>query len=294
MPQEPLPSSGAPRRWPKFFRQPLDDVLATLEPVVTTRGFASGMLPLLAIMIAAWFIYVPIHEMLHVFGCVAAGGTVSELEIKPQYGGTILAQYFDFVTPGGSYGGRLSGFDTHGSDLTYLSTVFMPFVLSIVPGVALLWLCTRRARPFLAGPALLLALAPFYNLPGDYHEMGSILVTRTLSLLAGGVDPPMFEKLRSDDVFALLGTYVSHPAELNLHGPVKIIMGGGVILASVLTAALLAFATYWCGTAVARAIVGAPRPPTRITPPPRRVRRRRPASHRDAPSPFSGAASPRE
>ena len=40
-------------------------------------------------MVVAWFIYAPIHELLHVLGCVATGGTVSELEIQPIYGGAL-------------------------------------------------------------------------------------------------------------------------------------------------------------------------------------------------------------
>jgi hypothetical protein len=265
-----LPAATGTHRW-GFFRQPLDDVLAAMEPVLITRGFAGGMLPLLGTMLVAWFLYVPIHELLHAYGCMWTGGTVSVLEIRPQYGGTILARYFDFVRADSDFAGRLSGFDTHGSDLIYLATVFMPFVLSVFPGVTLLWICTRRARPWLSGLALLLSLAPFYNLPGDYFEMGSILVTRVLSLLAGGVQPPLFESLRSDDVYALLATYVSSPKDLNLNGISGMVGGGLVILASMVTALLLSFTTYACGGRVARMLVGAPRRPT----PPRRPRRRR-------------------
>lgn len=267
-------------RW-TFLRQPADDVLAAMEPALTTRGFAGGMLPLLATMLAGWFVYVPIHELLHAYGCLWTGGTVSVLEIRPHYGGAILARYFDFVRAEGEYAGRLSGFDTHGSDLIYLATVFMPFVLSVFPGVTLLWICTRRARPWLSGLALLLSLAPFYNLPGDYFEMGSIVVTRALSLLAGGVQPPLFEKLRSDDIYALLGTYATSPSELDLHGIPAVLMGGIVIVASMLTALVLSFATYACGGLIARPLVGTPRPPTPL----RRGRRRgRPISRAPEPS----------
>ena len=102
-------------------------------------------------LIGAWFVYVPIHELLHVGGCLATGGSVTELQLQAHYGGTLLAKWFPFVTTGGEYAGRLSGFDYRRSDWIYLATVFSPYVLSCVVGVPLIRLCCARCRPILFG-----------------------------------------------------------------------------------------------------------------------------------------------
>jgi len=149
------------------------------------RPYAALFVTVLA-GVAAWWIYVPIHELLHALGCWVTGGAVSRLEIAPEYGGALLAHVFPFVVSGGDYAGRLSGFDTHGSDLVYLATDAAPFLLSIVLGVPLLRASNRGRRPVRFGTAVVLALAPFYSLTGDYYEMGSILVTRAATLAHGG------------------------------------------------------------------------------------------------------------
>ncbi len=62
-----------------FFRQPFDDVLACLETIVTVKGPIRAMGSMMATLIVAWFIYVPIHELLHVLGCLLAGGEVDRM-----------------------------------------------------------------------------------------------------------------------------------------------------------------------------------------------------------------------
>jgi hypothetical protein len=232
----------------RFFRQPIDDVLAALEHLVTVRNPLTTMVPAILTMLVTWFVYVGIHELLHVAGCLVAGGTVSTLEISSRYGGAIYAKYFDFVVTGSEYAGRLSGFDTKGSDWTYMSTVFGPFLLTVLFGVALVKLCARGRRPILFGVAVVVGLAPFYNLQGDYFEMGSIVVTRVLTILVhGGGNPPMFEALRSDDIFKLLDSFVRTPGEMGLVGLGMMVAGAGVILVSFVMDVLLAFGTYWLG-----------------------------------------------
>lgn len=244
----------------RFFRQPIDDVLAALEHLVTVRNPLTTMVPAVVTMLVTWFVYVGIHEMLHVAGCLAAGGTVSTLEISSRYGGAIYAKYFDFVVTGSEYAGRLSGFDTHGSDWTYMVTVFGPFLLTVLFGVALVKLCAKRRRPILFGVAIVVGLAPFYNLQGDYFEMGSILVTRALTIIfQGGGNPPLFEGLRSDDIFKLFDTFIRTPGELGLTSAGLIAAGVGVILISFIVDVLLAFATYWAGHQFARLFIR-PRP----------------------------------
>jgi hypothetical protein len=96
-----------------------------------------------------------------------------------------LAKVFPWVVTESKYAGRLSGFDTKGSDLIYLATDFGPFALTVLLGVPLMKLCTRRGRPVLLPIAIVLGLAPFYNLTGDYYEMGSIITTRLATVAFG-------------------------------------------------------------------------------------------------------------
>ena len=152
--------------------QQLEDLVSCLERILHVKRPVSGIILFFVSLVATWFVYVPIHELLHVAGCVITGGTVSQLEIAPQYGGGLLARVFPFVVSGGEYAGRLSGFDWKGNDLIYLATDMMPYMLSIFIGVPLLKACGRRRRPILFGTAMVLGFAPIYNIPGDYYEMG--------------------------------------------------------------------------------------------------------------------------
>ncbi len=139
------------------------------EPAALARATAG--------LLAGWWLYVPLHELLHAAACRAAGGSVSRLEISPVYGGALLARLLPFVVAGGGYAGRLSGFDTRGSDLAYLATDLGPFVLTL-PGVWALRRAAARAAPLAFGLALPFALAPFLSLGGDAYEIGALLVTR--------------------------------------------------------------------------------------------------------------------
>lgn len=231
-----------------FFRQPIDDVVACLEPIVTVNNPLRTLVPLFLSLVISWVVYVPIHELLHALGCVVTGGEVTKLEISPMYGGTILADsgWFPFVVSGSEYAGRLSGFDTKGSDLVYLATDFMPYVLTVLIGVPLLKFASRRRRSILFGTAIVIGLAPFYSLPGDYFEMGSITATRIATLLRGG-GSILYEKLRSDDIFKLIGQLCTHPTELGLYGVGDIALAVPIILVSLALALLFALVTYALG-----------------------------------------------
>ncbi len=196
------------------------------------RGFRGLALVLFGLAIG-WGVYVPLHELLHAGACLAAGGSVSLLEIDPLYGGQLLARIFPFVAPGGDYAGRLSGFDTGGSDLVYLATDFGPFVLTLFPGVWALRRAGAGGRAFGFGFWLPFALAPFLSLTGDAYEIGSILVTRLPPWQGSAV-------LRSDDV-------------LRLAGELRALDGapwGGALLAFLL-GTVWAFATYAAGAWIA-------------------------------------------
>ena len=162
---------------------------------------------------AAWIAYVPFHELLHAFGCMATGGDVRELQIQPLYGGLLLAKVLPFVRSGGEYAGRLTQFDTRGSDLTYLATDLAPFLLTLLGAFPLLAMARRRKSAVILGAGLVLASAPLVSLTGDLYEMGSIVVTAGVGALPvwGAVGDP--EAIRSDDLLALLGQFAERLTE---------------------------------------------------------------------------------
>lgn len=190
----------APRPWWRALGSalalPARELLAGLDRVLGAADGGGGVrLGLVfAGVLVGWWLYVPVHELLHAAGCVLAGGSVSRLEIAPLYGGTLLARALPFVVSGGDYAGRLSGFDTRGSDWIYLATDVAPFGLTVFPGVWLWRLAARRRRGLAFGLAMPLAVAPFLSLPGDAYEIGSLLITRLPAWQGLAV-------LRGDDVF---------------------------------------------------------------------------------------------
>jgi hypothetical protein len=232
------------------------DLLSALDAALMPGTPAWKLLPPLALgMAASWMVYVPVHELLHVAGCVVTGGTVTELRLSPIYGAALLSKIFPFIVPSSEYAGRLAGFSTGGSDLRYLATDFAPYLLTILVGVPLLrsrFLAPARGearggrrRAWLFGPAVVLAAAPVISLTGDYFEMGSILLTRGYSMV--GVKG--LEVLRSDDLFRLLGELSGGQISLSAGRGVNWIVVGSVITSSLILALCLASTTYRLGVA---------------------------------------------
>ncbi len=242
----------------KLFALPIHDAVRGLDRCLDSgaRGLALAALGLFA----GWWLYVPLHELLHAAACRLTGGQVSRLEIEALYGGTLLARVFPFVVPASDYAGRLSGFDTRGNDLIYLATDLGPFILTLFPGVWALRRAAAAGRPLPFGLSLPFALAPFLSLTGDAYEIGSILVTR----LPPWAAPAVRELLRGDD----LGKKISALAEVTGKGGAP---WGGAVLAAA-TGVLWAFVTYGLGSAVARGLgqgaVQSPRGPVLTAPPP--------------------------
>jgi hypothetical protein len=145
-----------------------------------------------------WWVYVPVHELLHAAGCLVGGGSVTRLEIQAVYGGHLLSHIFPFVVMGSDYAGRLSGFGTGHSDLTYALTVYFPFSVSLVSFSALEW-AARRKSSLLFGFFLPLIGAPLTSISGDFLELGSLLLFQ----LWPGPDA-LYRHLISDDLFRLL------------------------------------------------------------------------------------------
>jgi hypothetical protein len=183
------------RRVLSLFAVPGKDTLRGLDRCLD-RGM-KGLFLIALGLAAGWWVYVPLHELLHAAACAAAGGSVTRLEIDVLYGGGLLARLLPFVAPASDYAGRLSGFDTHGSDAIYLATDLAPFLLTLWPGVWWLRRAGSRRWPVAFGASLPFALAPFLSLTGDAYEIGSLLVTRIAPWSAA----PLRALLRGDDLF---------------------------------------------------------------------------------------------
>ncbi|HEV8581792.1 MAG TPA: hypothetical protein VGX68_22210 [Thermoanaerobaculia bacterium] len=217
-----------------------------------------GLALVAAGLLAGWWVYVPLHELLHAAACWAAGGEVTRLEIDRVYGGAALAYIFPFVVPASEYAGRLSGFDTRGSDWIYLATDLGPFVLTLFPGVWGLRRAARSRSAFFFGASLPFAVAPFLSLTGDAYEIGSILVTR----LPAWAGPAAQALLRGDDLIKKIEELAAVP-----DAP-----WGGVLAASLL-GTLWAFLTYALGDTLARAWGQPPTPSASPSPNPAHRRR---------------------
>lgn len=223
----------------KWLTTPWNDLLRGSDACLT-RG-VSGLVRVAGGLVLGWWLYVPVHELLHAWGCLLSGGEVTELEIQAKYGGAILAKLIPYVVAGGSYAGRLSGFSTGGSDLVYLATVAAPFLLTLFPGV---WLLRRSARGragFWFGFSLPLALAPFLSVIGDSYEFGSILVTQVRPWSESG----MLAGLRGDDLFVKAKEVAAEGEGLVSWIGYSLSVGLGI---------LFSFAVYGVSGAIARAL----------------------------------------
>jgi len=223
----------------KIIALPFEDFFSGLERCLLKSPYINLILLILCFA-ASWWVYVPIHELAHAFGCIAGGGTVTELQISPVYGAAFLKEIFPFVTVGSEYAGQLTGFDTKGSDLIYLLTDFSPFLLTIFIGVPLVR-SASGSRPLSAaiklGVGLPIALAPFISFSGDYYEMGSIIVSAIFNAAALSTEYLIW---RSDDVFKLAGELFFSG---NTYGFIDII---GVTLSFIIGLVLI-YATYMIG-----------------------------------------------
>ncbi len=237
-----------------LFATPFIDLFAGMQRA-TARIGARALPLLLAACVAGWWLYVPLHELMHAWGAQLSGATVTRLDIDAIYSARLLQRLLPYVHVGSAYAGQLVGFDTHGSDLAYALTVFFPFVLSIALGIPVLVCASQTAVPgvvstLLFGLALPMAWAPLLSVGGDFYELGAIATSRTAALL--GVDGRGW---RGDDVIAVFGRSFGGAAFswTDLAG----------VAISLLLGIVLAFATYAAGRGVAKAITRAARPTPR-------------------------------
>ncbi len=176
----------------------------TLEKLLDT-GEYKKLLFLLVGLIIAWHVYTPIHELLHVAGCLMTGGTVEELALKPQYGGTILQEFFPFIVPDSDYAGQLTGFTTP-NKWAYAVVDFTPFVLSLFGGLTMA-VCYEKRWTWLFGVATILSFVPIVSLPGDFFEAASLATSEWLGMISENAG---YRLLISDDVFKLIPTLIEN------------------------------------------------------------------------------------
>ncbi|HMB54662.1 MAG TPA: hypothetical protein VKU40_15195 [Thermoanaerobaculia bacterium] len=223
-----------------FFARPFLDLYRGLGHCLNRPV---DLLPIALGLLAGWWLYVPLHELLHAAGCWLAGGRVETLEISPLYGGTLLAAVFPFVEAGGEYAGRLAAFDTGGSAWVHLAAVVFPFLLTVWPGVWALRHAARRRSGFLFAFLLPLAMAPIVSLSGDAYEVGSLAVTA----LPAWSSPAERAALVGDDLVLRLGAVEQAAPAL-----------GGELWAGFASAVVLgllwALATYAVGSLIASAL----------------------------------------
>ena len=204
--------------------------------VDSSRSPRLALLTALASTLACWWIYVPIHELLHAYACIALGGEVQELQVGRLYGGGILEQFVPFVRAGGGYAGRLSQFDTGGSDLVFLATDCAPYVPSVLAAFPLLRLARTWRSASLFGPGVVLLAAPLMSLTGDFYEMGSILISDGLRVVTSASFSGELASLRHDDLFALA-------SEFPVRFPTRRWLWAAAVAASFLLGCVLATAT---------------------------------------------------
>lgn len=247
-----------------LFPQPYLDIWfdskLCLDVLMNKPGATPGRIWLFSMvgLIVTWMVYVPVHELMHVAGCLISGGSVSELRLDPMYGAAFLNNFFPFVVPavGNEYAGRLTGFDTYNSDFIYLMTVFFPFLLTIVAGGLMLRLSWKKKNSFLFGSSLVVAGAPFISLTGDYLEMGSIMGTNLLSAW----DNTNLFRFRSDDLFRLFLEMYQEPAVFGLTSLSGSLMAVFIVFISLSIGILLAGWTYAISRKIADFFMGAIEP----------------------------------
>jgi hypothetical protein len=225
----------------ELLSSPLHDYLSAMDASFQ-RSLPLNAVIVFVFLVISWWIYVPIHELLHALGCIIGGGKVSRLELSPVYGAAFLKNFFPFISVGSDYAGQLKGFDTFGSDSIYLITDFFPYILTIVFGVPLLKSASQksassRLNSVKFGIAIPIAYAPFVSVTGDYYEMGSIIISRLTASAFPGFRPLYW---RSDDLLKL-----SH--QLFFSGQATDIRDVIGLSVSLLLAIVLIFCTYWAG-----------------------------------------------
>ena len=164
-------------------------------------GSNKKLVILLLVFFVSFWIYVPIHELMHAFATFLVGGEVRELAIDATYGGVFFAKIFPFVVSESEYAGQLTDFTTPNKFAYFIVDMF-PYLLSL-PGVLLIRLAAKYKRLWLFSLGFLLMLVPLTQIFGDFYEAASLSMGEIMSLLNPSLDPNL---IVSDDMFKLLST----------------------------------------------------------------------------------------
>ncbi|MCB1051229.1 MAG: hypothetical protein H6510_05975 [Acidobacteria bacterium] len=192
-------------KWLTFFfpfallKQVFGFALNSLESLMG-KGQYKDLALLMVAFVAGFFVYTPIHELLHAGAALLFGGTVEELAISPEYGGALLAKVFPFVVTESEYAGQLSGFSVP-NYWAYAGVDWAPYLLSL-PGIALIAKAVQKQKTGLGGLGFLLAFIPVTQFSGDFFEMWSLIFTQIHEALDPALAPGAFV---SDDAFKLFG-----------------------------------------------------------------------------------------
>ena len=151
--------------------------------------------------------------------CLLGGGTVEELALKPQYGGTLLKEIFPYIVAESDYAGQLKGFSTP-NDFIYFLVDIGPYVLSL-PGLIIMEWSRRKGFAPIFGLAIILTFIPFMSIPGDYYEAPSLMTTRLGPAIDSSLGP---RDLISDDVFRSIAS-LSESGQLHF-GTILLILAG--------------------------------------------------------------------
>ena len=199
------------------------------------------LLVLLLVFFISFWVYVPIHELMHAFATILVGGEVRELAIDATYGGVFFAKIFPFVVSESDYAGQLTDFTTPNKFAYFIVDMF-PYLLSL-PGVLLIRLAAKYKRLWLFSLGFLLMLVPMTQIFGDFYEAASLGIGELMSLVNPNLDPDL---IVSDDMFKLLGEiHESESTNALIYIFVGLSLFIGLILAWLVIIIQVPFANLW-------------------------------------------------
>jgi len=169
-------------------------------------GSYSNLLILFVTFLSSWWLYVPIHELMHVMGCILVGGEVNELALDPLYGGELLSKIFPFVVSDSDYAGQLTDFTTP-NKFAYFVVDLFPYLLSL-PGVLFIRLSIKFRYMWLFSIGFLLMYVPLTQMFGDFYEAASLGVGELMTLINPDLNPQL---IISDDLFKLIKSLNENP-----------------------------------------------------------------------------------
>ena len=169
-------------------------------------GSNTKLFILLLVFLVSFWIYVPIHELMHAFGCMLTGGEVRELAIDATYGGKLFAKIFPFVVSESEYAGQLTDFTTPNKFAYFIVDMF-PYLLSL-PGILFIRLAAKKNYLWLFSLGFLLMLVPLTQIFGDFYEATSLGMGEVMTMFNSNLEA---DSIVSDDMFKLISSINENP-----------------------------------------------------------------------------------